>query len=141
MLVEKKKAKEKAERKLEQQKVKIAKKNKINEHITLSRGSYSSESYDTTFTLSFYTSLNCLITSSGAKAKNGYCANNIIKQGTCISLEGYGVTKVMDSGGNNFNSSNRLDIFVERISGESDGEYNSRVEKMGMITVRGRIIK
>ena len=144
ILVEKKKAKEKAERKLAQQKVMIAKKNKINEHITLSRGGNGSNentNYDTTFALSFYTSLNCLITSSGAVAKNGMCANNVIKQGSNIVLEGYGIQRVMDSGGDNFNSSNRLDIFVERNNGESDSEYNNRVEKMGMVTVRGFIIK
>jgi len=150
VLLEKKKAKERAERirleRIRVEKIKeekrIAKRNK---YVSPSRGNGNSSSnsgnYNTTFTLSFYTSLNGSVTSSGARVQNNIVANNVLREGTVIQLEGYGEKVVLDSGGGDFNSSNRLDVFVGRNSGESDSQYNSRVCNMGRVTVRGNIIK
>jgi len=141
ILVEKKKAKEKAERKLEQQRVKVAKKNKSTEHITLSRGSYSSENYDTTFEITFYTSQNGSTMSSGKQLFAGACASNSLSEGTQIKLEGYGSFTIQDCGGSDLNSSNRLDIYLPRNIGESSSEYNNRALALGRREVRGKIIK
>jgi len=151
ILVEKRKAKEKAERireeKVRNEKLKeekrIAKKHKSTGNITLSRGSYSSENtnYDTTFEITWYTDLNGSVTSSGQHVRSNGCASNTIPKGTHIKLEGFGEITVNDCGGSDLNSSNRLDMFLVRLQGESDRSYNERAVRLGRTEVRGRIIK
>lgn len=101
---------------------------------------------ETEFILTFYTSLDCengygAITCEGNSLQQGGVASNVYDLGTKIYLEGYGETIVNDRGGGNFNSSNRLDVFIEREYGESDYEYKQRVSKMGIVTVKGYIVK
>lgn len=101
---------------------------------------------ETEFILTFYTSLDCengygAITCEGDSLQQGGVASNVYDLGTKIYLEGYGETIVNDRGGSNFNSSNRLDVFIEREYGESDYEYKQRVSKMGIVTVKGYIAK
>ena len=99
------------------------------------------------FILTFYTSLDCEngygngITCTGSKMYDGIVANNILKLGTIIKLDGFGEVTVGDRGGRNFNTSNRLDVYIPKLSSESNSEYYRRVQKMGKIVVKGRIIK
>ena len=98
------------------------------------------------FILTFYTSLDCengygAITCTGKKLVDGMVANNVYKLGTTIKLDGYGEVVVSDKGGKNFNVSNRLDVYIPKNSDENNSEYFRRVNKMGKVTVKGRIIK
>ena len=98
------------------------------------------------FILTFYTSLDCengygAITCTGKKLVDGMVASNVYKLGTTIKLKGWGEVTVSDTGGENFNVSNRLDVFIPRDGDESDYNYKRRVNKMGKVTVKGRIIK
>ena len=100
-----------------------------------------------TFVLTFYTSLidensSCgPVTCHGNRLREGIVANNVLSQGTRISTKGYGELVVADRGGNNFNTSNRLDVFVSRENGEDDYQYKKRVESMGVVKIKGHIIK
>ena len=96
------------------------------------------------FTLSFYTSLpsenmGYTTTAWGQQLKYGMVASNVYPRGTIIYLEGYGEFEVQDKGGSNFNNSNRLDVFIPRLNGESDREYKNRVYNLGIVKVRGYI--
>ncbi|MBU3186542.1 hypothetical protein [Clostridium estertheticum] len=112
--------------------------------ISISRGGIE---YDTTFELSFYSGLQCENSSAGAigsrgvRLFDGCVASNVIPYGTEIRLKGWGSVEVLDSGGGNFDVSNRLDVYVSREQGESDSEYYKRVQSMGRIKVQGKIIK
>lgn len=94
------------------------------------------------FILTFYTDLDCengwgAITCEGKPLVDGIVANNVIPLHTKIYLEGYGEVVVADRGGSNFNTEARLDVFVPRNHGESDGHYLARVQKMGKQVVKG----
>ena len=96
------------------------------------------------FTLTFYTCLpsensGYTTTAWGEVPTYGMVASNVYERGTQIYLEGYGDFVVADRGGSNFDSYNRLDIFIPRLDGESDYEYSQRVYSMGIVTVRGYI--
>jgi hypothetical protein len=57
-------------------------------------------------------------------------------------LDGWGEVVVNDKGSNkHFSVDNRLDVFIERESGESDREYARRIEKLGVQKVKGYIVK
>lgn len=98
-------------------------------------------------TLTFYSSLpeenggfdgiNCL----GEKLIPGTVANNVLPLGTKIHTDEFGILTVADKGGSNFDTIHRLDVFVPRISGESDITYIQRVNDMGVVKVKGSIIK
>ena len=111
---------------------------------TISRGGNINEE---TFELTFYTSLSEEngdyegVTCNGSKLKGGMVANNKLPQGTKIITKEFGELTVSDRGGKNFNVSNRLDVFVPRINGESDRQYRKRVMSMGRVKVKGIIIK
>lgn len=98
-----------------------------------------------TFTLTFYTSLpsengGWSLTASGKKISNipkPMIANNYYPLGSKIYLEGYGLLKVEDRGGKDFNSSTGLDIYIPRHKGESASSYYRRVNNMGRKKVRG----
>jgi len=99
-----------------------------------------------TFVLTFYTSLDeengyGPITCSGSKLRSGMVANNVLRQGTKIITNEYGELVVADRGGNNFNTRHRLDVFISRRKGESDYQYKRRVNSMGVVKVKGYIIK
>lgn len=100
------------------------------------------------FILTFYTSLESENSSAGAVTcqnkplSRGGVANNIIPQNTELYLEGYGKVIVNDKGSNKyFNVDNRLDVFIEREPGESDGQYKHRVNSYGVQKVNGYILK
>ena len=99
------------------------------------------------FILTFYTSLDCengygAITCTGKKLADGMVANNVYSIGTTIKLDGYGEVTVADRGSNKyFNNETRLDVYIPKNSNENNSEYFRRVNKMGKVTVKGRIIK
>lgn len=111
---------------------------------TISRGSLVE--YDTTFELTFYSGLVCenskygAVTHKGLKLFDGVVANNVLPYKTKIKLKGWGTVQVLDVGGDSFNSSRRLDVYVPRLEGESDDTYYNRVQKMGRVKVKGKII-
>lgn len=72
------------------------------------------------------------VTCTGQPLREGIVANNVLPLGTKIFLEGYGEVIVADHGGSQFNSEERLDVFI---SGSK-----SEVNKMGRQIVKGRII-
>lgn len=72
------------------------------------------------------------ITCNGDKLVDGIVASNVWPQGTKFyCVEENKIYTVSDRGGSNFNSYNRLDVFVPRYSGESKSEYDSRISRMG----------
>ncbi len=96
------------------------------------------------FTLTFYTNLpsengGYTITATGKSLSYGMVASNYYSLGKKIYLNGYGTMTVEDRGGSNFNSSSRLDVFIPRKSGESNTAYLSRVNSMGIQTVKGYV--
>lgn len=98
------------------------------------------------FKLTYYTDMpsengGYTVTCTGKELEVGMVANNYLSIGTEIYLEDYGTVVVEDRGGSNFNVENRLDVFVPRNSGESDEEYLSRVNNMGIDYISGYIIK
>lgn len=76
----------------------------------------------------------------GNKLVAGTVASNVYPFGTKFVFNGQTYT-VRDRGGSHFNSSNRLDVFVPRKSGETDAQYASRISSYGRQTVQGYIIK
>lgn len=75
---------------------------------------------------------NAGITCNGKKLEHGVVASNVWEQGTKFyCLEDNKIYTVSDRGGSNFNSYNRLDVFVPRHSGESKSEYDKRISRMG----------
>lgn len=100
-----------------------------------------------TFHLSFYTDLNCEngygnLTASGKTLHTGMIANNFLPFGTKVYLEGYGMKTVEDRGSKKyFNTVHKIDVFVPRYSGESEGAYYRRVNNMGRKTVTGYLFK
>ena len=143
-LIKKQHAKIIKDEKIKQEKIAIqkakAKQIEIAKTSSLSRGG-DIEDYDTEFEVTFYTSIYGNITSSGDRARDGVVANNVLQEGSRIRLEGYGTVDVLDTGGYEFDSPNRLDIFVSRQFGESNRKYEKRVSKMGRKHIRGSIIK
>ena len=97
------------------------------------------------FVLTFYTSLpeengGYTVTCQGKKLKNGMVASNVYPLGTKIRINGK-IFTVSDRGGKNFNHSNRLDVLVEKNSGESNSEYLKRVNNLGKVKVTGYILE
>ncbi|MGL5765026.1 MAG: hypothetical protein ACRCX8_05225 [Sarcina sp.] len=80
------------------------------------------------------------ITCTGAALQSGMIASNVYPLGTKIMWEGR-VYTVSDRGGSHFNSPNRLDVFLPRLSGENDSDYIKRIYKNGKRTVRATIIQ
>lgn len=111
----------------------------------LSRGGSINSELD--IILTFYTSLgeenggfsgiNC----SGKRLTPGTAANNVLPLGTEIYTKEFGTLTVSDRGGNNFNTTSRLDVYVPREAGESDKDYLQRVNNMGRVKVKGYVVK
>lgn len=98
------------------------------------------------FILTFYTSLESENSSAGAVTcenkplMQGGVANNVIPQNTKIYLAGYGQVIVNDKGSDKyFGVDNRLDVFIERESGENDRQYAKRVNSYGIQRVQGYV--
>lgn len=80
-------------------------------------------------------------TCTGEKLVDGMVASNHYPLGTKIQLEDGRIVTVSDRGGSDFNNPNRLDVFVERLPGESNSAYKKRMLDLGIISMRGYIIK
>lgn len=95
------------------------------------------------FTLTFYTSVECGgdIDCKGRKLTSVCVASNVYKNGTMIELGQFGTLEVRDKGGSSFNRSDRLDVFLPRLKGESDYQYQKRARDLGRVKVKGRVIK
>ena len=100
------------------------------------------------FELTFFTTLpqhngGWTVTSTGKKlvGLKNTVASNYYPLGTKIFLEGIGEVTVRDRGGPNFNSPKRLDVLVQRKSGESNSAYTKRVWAMGRQKVKGYLTK
>lgn len=100
------------------------------------------------FIVSFYTGLDEENSIHGAvncrnlPLERGMVANNVLPYGTKIFLDNdYGIRTVADTGGNNFNSSNRIDLFVARRDGETEDQWKARAYSYGIQKVKGYIIK
>nr|DAH73298.1 MAG TPA: 3D containing protein [Caudoviricetes sp.] len=96
------------------------------------------------FELTFYTFLECkdkwdAVTCHGDKPYQGIVASNIYPQGTVIHLEGWGEVLVWDRGGSNFNSPNRLDVFIDPLPNETEAQYKARAFSLGRIFTKGYI--
>lgn len=97
------------------------------------------------FKCTYYTSLpsengGYTVTCEGKPLKGNIVANNTLPLGTKILLNDK-VYTVSDRGSSRFDRINRLDVLVERNSGESDEEYLERVNNLGVEYVDGYIIK
>lgn len=80
------------------------------------------------------------ITCTGEKLKEGMVASNVYPLGTKIEWEGR-VYTVADRGGSDFNSFNRLDVFLPRRNGENDKDYIKRIYDNGKRTVKATVLK
>ena len=69
------------------------------------------------------------------KLSAGMVASNVYPRGTQFQLPSGQILEVQDKGGSHFNSYNRLDVFVPRLSGESDDAYARRISKLGRKTI------
>ena len=74
------------------------------------------------------------ITAYGDKLVAGVVASNHYPRGTQFEFNGQ-IYTVNDTGGSNFYSPNRLDVFVPRLKGESKKEYDKRISDYGVKTV------
>ncbi|MCC0682504.1 hypothetical protein IC218_19875 [Clostridioides sp. ES-S-0005-03] len=99
-----------------------------------------------TWEVSYYTSLNCenskhgAVTATGENLQYGFVANNHLKFGTKILVDG-NLKVVKDRGSNRyFGTSNAIDVFVPRLDRESDYKYYKRVNNMGRHYQEGYII-
>ena len=77
-----------------------------------------------------YAGIDC----NGDKLVLGTVASNYYPQGTQFEFNGQ-VFTVRDRGGSNFNSPNRLDVFVPRLKNESNRDYSNRIKEYGRRTV------
>ena len=144
-------AKVKKEEALKQEKLLIAKKKAEDKekarllaieknNMSMSRGGDLGD-YDTTFNITYYTSLYGFTMSSGKRVFEGACASNTLPNGSRVKLEGMGEFTILDCGGSDLNASNRLDIFIGRNQGESNSQYRNRVLRLGRTYVKGKVIK
>lgn len=96
------------------------------------------------FKMTYYTDLpsengGYTITCNGEQLEQGMVASNHYPQGTKLLIDGL-VYTVADRGSSRFDSPNRLDVFQERWGGESDEQYFSRVNKMGVDDTVGFVL-
>ena len=119
--------------------------NKINE-LSEKTGIDVSGYIEVTFEVSFYSDLNCEngfgnITATGKTLEDGMIANNFLEFGTKIYVEGLGLKTVEDRGSYKyFYDVDKIDVFVPRNYGESDGEYYKRVNNLGRKNMVGYIL-
>ena len=76
------------------------------------------------------------INAYGDKLTAGTVASNVYPKGTQFRLSNGQVLTVQDRGGSSFNSYNRLDVFVPRLKGESDAQYDKRIASYGVKKVK-----
>ena len=76
------------------------------------------------------------INAYGDKLTAGTVASNVYPKVTQFRLSNGQVLTVQDRGGSSFNSYNRLDVFVPRLKGESDAQYDKRIASYGVKKVK-----
>lgn len=69
------------------------------------------------------------------KLTAGTVASNVYPRGTKFVLPSGKTLTVNDTGGGNFNSYNRLDVYVPRHDGESKDSYDRRISNLGKKTL------
>ena len=96
--------------------------------------------------LSFYTDLDCEnypgcngVTASGVKLYDGVIANNTYEMGTTFYFKGYGEYELLDRGGRGLYGNN-FDMYIPRNYGESDNNYFTRINNMGIHKTTGYIL-
>lgn len=97
-----------------------------------------------TWTFTFYTNLpvengGYTVTAMGTKLRYGVLASNYWPLRSQVILPDWGNFIIEDRGGSNFYSKYRLDMLIPRNSGESDYQYLSRVNNMGVRSISGYI--
>ena len=98
------------------------------------------ETYNIDFTLTYYGTSEEEnggfegITCTGKKLKEGMAASNYYELGTVIEFEDGSKVTISDKGGKDFDSPNRLDIYVDTYSDEV-------LNKLGRKKIKGKIIK
>lgn len=126
---------------LKQQNEEKLKEQKKQEEIS-SRG-LSGEVREVDFIISFYSSDpsengGYTVTCTGQPLQYGIVASNVYPLGTKVYLEGYGLFTVADTGGDNFNNYNRLDVLIPP-KYEGEPNYKQRVNNMGKLHVKGYV--
>lgn len=97
-----------------------------------------------TWNISFYTNLprengGYTTTALGTQLRYGVLSSNYWPLRSQIILPDWGNFTVEDRGGPNFDSKYRFDMLIPRNSAESDYEYLSRVNNMGIRSITGYI--
>ena len=80
------------------------------------------------------------VTCNGEPLVGNIVANNTLPQGTRIYMNGK-IYRVADRGSSRFNNPNRLDVLVQKLSGEDIDSYRQRVSDYGVKYTQGYIIK
>ena len=80
------------------------------------------------------------VTCEGKKLEEGICASNVYPLGTRIVFNDGTELVVKDRGGKDFNSYNRIDVFIEREPGEDNITYLKRVNNLGIKHKTGYVI-
>ena len=80
------------------------------------------------------------VTCEGKKLEEGICASNVYPLGTRIVFNDGTELVVKDRGGKDFNSYNRIDVFIEREPGEDNKTYLKRVNNLGIKHKTGYVI-
>jgi 3D (Asp-Asp-Asp) domain-containing protein len=117
------------------------KQNKVKQ-LGFSRGG---EIQDIDLTLSFYDNTYTNLTASGCKIYYGVVASNNLPLGTEIYIAGWGMFKVLDTGSNALcrqsDGSIKIDVYVERLKGESIRQYRQRLMNMGLVKTKGYLVR
>lgn len=97
-----------------------------------------------TWNVTFYTNLakengGYTITALGTNLRYGVLASNYWPMRSKVILPNWGEFTVEDRGGSNFDSKYRLDMLIPRNSGESEYQYYTRVNNMGIKSITGYI--
>ena len=97
-----------------------------------------------TWSFTFYTNLasengGWTTTALGTRLRYGVLASNYWPLRSKVSLPGWGDFTIEDRGGSSFDSKYRMDMLIPRNSGESDYQYKTRVNNMGIKSITGYI--
>lgn len=76
------------------------------------------------------------MTAYGEVPVAGVVASNAYPKGTQFLFPNGQVFTVKDRGGSSFNNYNRLDVFVPRLKGESDAQYDKRIRTYGVKKIK-----